>query len=134
MPFWKKQNQRTNKKNSPFEKNNYGYNGLIIIFNKLDIDLFNWIQEETKRERGGMKFTLPNAEGEFYLGWNDFYNIDIKFINTGKKFKSEISLGDFEYMLKEIEAQRDRHVKQIASLLMKTFPSKNTSDNPGKPF
>tara|TARA_B100000965_G_C19590736_1_gene757850 strand:+ start:465 stop:710 length:246 start_codon:yes stop_codon:yes gene_type:complete len=81
-----------------------------------------------------MKFTLPNAEGEFYLGWNDFYNIDIKFINTGKKFKSEISLGDFEYMLKEIEAQRDRHVKQIASLLMKTFPSKNTSDNPGKPF
>ena len=96
MTVLKKQKQKTNKKNSLFEKNNYGYNGLIIIFNKLDINLFNWIQEETKRERGGMKFTLPNAEGDFDLGWNDFYNIDMRFINTGQKFNSEISLAEFE--------------------------------------
>jgi len=127
MLFWKKQDQKTSKKNSHFdiisffEKNNYGYNGIRIIFNKLEIDITDWVHEKITRERGGMSFMLPNCEGEFYLAWDDIYNLDIKFVNTQDEFKSQVSLPDFEYMIKELEEQRKRHVGQIRNMLINHF-------------
>ena len=121
MLFWKKQDQKTSKKNSHFEKNNYGYNGIIIIFNKLEIDITDWVHEKTTRERGGMSFMLPNCEGEFYLAWDDTYNLDIKFITTQQEFISSVTLPEFEYMVKELEEQRKRHVGQIRDMLINHF-------------
>tara|TARA_Y100001935_G_C17154242_1_gene432007 strand:- start:75 stop:278 length:204 start_codon:yes stop_codon:yes gene_type:complete len=64
---------------------------------------------------------LPNCEGEFYLAWDDIYNLDIKFVNTQDEFKSQVSLPDFEYMIKELEEQRKRHVGQIRNMLINHF-------------
>ena len=51
----------------------YGYNGLLRIINNQDIDINEWITERLDKERGGIKFMLPNAEGEIYLTWGDIY-------------------------------------------------------------
>jgi len=66
-------------------ENTYGYTGLISIFNELDIDITNWVSQQTTKERGGIEFTLPNSQGEIYLNWGDLYVIDVKFIHSKKK-------------------------------------------------
>ena len=45
----------------------YGFNGLVRIFNEKEIEMNEWVIERLDKERGGIKFVLPNAEGKSIL-------------------------------------------------------------------
>ena len=103
------------------ETGSYGFNGLIRIFNKYEIDHTNWITKEIDEERGGIEFQLPSAYGKIYLTWGDFYRADITFANTQKTFNDLCSLADIEHIIKLLEEQRERHVDSLRTMLMKMF-------------
>jgi uncharacterized protein (UPF0261 family) len=99
----------------------YGYNGLLRIINNQDIDINEWITERLDKERGGIKFMLPNAEGEIYLTWGDIYHIKLTTVHTKKTFDSIVNLNELQQMLVMLEEQRQRTKKSIADMLMKAF-------------
>lgn len=100
---------------------NEGYEGIIRMFNKLEIDITNWVHEPTDTERGGMNFMLPNAEGELYLSWGDLYHIDMTFVNSKKEFKSTLMLPDTEHIVSTLEKQRSNFVGETRDMLMRMF-------------
>ena len=57
------------KKTVASVENDYGFRGLVKIFHDKEIDMNEWVIEQLYKERGGIKFVLPNAEGKIYLTW-----------------------------------------------------------------
>jgi hypothetical protein len=115
------------------KESDYGFNGLINIFNQKEIDMNDWVFKQLDKERGGIKFMLPNAEGEIYLKWDDLYYIDITFVTTKQKYNEAVSLGDLKDMITLLEDQRKRTVVNIREMLMDKFGS-NKERTDGKPF
>ena len=101
----------------------YGYNGLLRIINNQDIDINEWITERLDKERGGIKFMLPNAEGEIYLTWGDIYHIKLTTVHTKQTFDSIVNLNELQQILVMLEEQRQRVKKTLADMLMKAFKS-----------
>ena len=122
------ENRVENKKKSPFS---YGYRGVIDIFIAKDIDHKDWVIKELNKERGGIEFMLPNADGIIYLSWGDLYNVDITFVNTQKKYKEQVTLPTLELLIVELEEQRKRTVQRLASLIKDAFSGEAPE---GKPF
>jgi len=104
---------------------NYGYDGLRRIFSELDFDMQNWVSKKVDKERGGMQFKLPNADGEIYLEWGDLYRLDVTFVHSGKNFNETLSIADLKEIIKTLEEQRQRHVNSLRGMLMKAFGEKN---------
>ena len=122
------ENREENKKKSP---SSYGFDGLVNIFHRKQIDITNWVIKELNKERGGIEFMLPNADGIIYLSWGDLYNVDITFVNTQKKYKEQVTLPTLELLIVELEEQRKRTVQILASMLKDAFSGEAPE---GKPF
>jgi len=137
MPNSNEQSKEENKKKFPSKKtvasveNDYGYKGLIDIFNKEEIDITNWITEQIYKQRGGITFMLPNAEGSIYLSWEDMYYVDVTFVNTQKKYKELVTIPTLEVLLLGLEEQRQRTVGSIRDMLKDAFKGEAPE---GKPF
>ncbi len=112
---------------------NYGFDGLIQIFNKQEIDITNWIIEPTDKERGGFNFILPNAQGEIYLTWEDMYKTDVTFVNTKRQYNEVVSLPTLEVLINTLEEQRANTVSDLRDLLFNTFKSDKKPPE-GSPF
>ena len=121
MPCSNEQSKEENKQKSPFS---YGYQGLIKTFNKLDINMSNWVTMQSSEQRGGISFMLPNAEGKIYLTWEDLYFVDVRFVNSNGKFKQTVTLGDLDQILTMLEEQRKRTVGSIRDMLKDAFNGK----------
>ena len=109
----------------------YGYRGVIDIFITKNIDHKDWVIKELNKERGGIEFMLPNADGIIYLSWGDLYNVDIRFVNTQKKYKEQVTLPTLELLIVELEEQRKRTVQRLASFIKDAFSGEAPE---GKPF
>ena len=137
MPSLNEQNKEGNKQKSPSKKtvasveNDYGYKGLINIFNKKEIDITDWITEQIYKERGGIDFMLPNAEGQIYLTWGDMYSVDVTFVNTKANYKEVVTLPTLEVLIDTLEEQRQRTVGDIRNMLKDAFKGEAPE---GKPF
>jgi len=114
-----------NKKTVESVENTYGYTGLISIFNELEIDITNWVSQQTTKERGGIEFTLPNSQGEIYLNWGDLYVIDVKFIHSKKRYTETLNLYETKEIIKSLEQQRQRHIDDIKDMLKDMFSGKD---------
>lgn len=114
-----------NKKTVESVENTYGYKGMISIFNELDIDMRNWVSQQTTKERGGIEFTLPNSQGEIYLNWGDLYVIDVKFIHSKKRYTETLNLYETKEIIKSLEQQRQRHIDDIKDMLKDMFSGKD---------
>jgi hypothetical protein len=112
---------KDSKKTVASVENDYGYKGLINIFNKKDIDHKDWIVKKLDKERGGITFMTPNVDGEIYLTWGDIYYVDVMFVNQGKDFKSTVSLPDLENIIVKVEQMRKNFVKQTAEVIKQAF-------------
>ena len=99
----------------------YGFNGIINILNKNDIDHKNWITKRLDKERGGITFMTPNVDGAIYLTWGDIYYVDVMFVNQGKDFKSTVSVSDLENILIKVEKMRKNFVKQTTEVIKEAF-------------
>jgi len=99
----------------------YGFNGIINILNKNDIDHKNWITKRLDKERGGITFMTPNVDGAIYLTWGDIYYVDVMFVNQGKDFKSTVSVSDLENILIRVEEMRKNFVKQTTEVIKEAF-------------
>ena len=128
MPSSNEQSKEENKQKSP---SNYGYEGLIGVFNKLDINITNWVTMQSSEQRGGISFMLPNAEGKIYLTWEDLYFVDVRFVNSNGWFKQAVTLGDLDQILTMLEEQRKRTVGSIRDMLKDAFKGEAPE---GKPF
>lgn len=105
----------------------YGFQGLMTQFTDLGIDQSDWMVKEIKKERGGISFMTPKADGEIYLSWKDIYVADIKFIG-GQEYKNEITIGELRFILNKIEWMRTEFIKGALVALMEAFPSNEESD------
>lgn len=114
-----------NKKTVESVENTYGYKGMISIFNELDIDMRNWVSQQTTKERGGIEFTLPNSQGEIYLNWGDLYVVDVKFIHSKKRYTETLNLYETKEIIKSLEQQRQRHIDDIKDMLKDMFSGKD---------
>ena len=56
-------NQESKEENKQKSPSNYGFDGLLRIFHAQEIDKNDWIIKPIDKERGGMEFMLPSAEG-----------------------------------------------------------------------
>jgi hypothetical protein len=104
---------------------------LIKIFHAEDIDITNWIAQPISKERGGIEFTLPNAQGEIYLTWQDLYKVNVTFVHTKKKYKEIVSIPTVTVLIRELEEQRQRTVAGIRDMLKEKFSGEAPE---GKPF
>ena len=114
-------NQESKEENKQKSPSNYGYEGLIGTFNKLDINITNWVTMQSSEQRGGISFMLPNAEGKIYLTWEDLYFVDVRFVNSNGRFKQAVTLGDLDQILTMLEEQRKRTVGSIRDMLKDAF-------------
>ena len=137
MPCSNEQSKEENKQKFPSENDfnitgpNYGFNGLVNIFHKKEIDMTDWLIEKTDKARGGIEFMLPNAEGKIFLNWGDMYSVDVTFVNTKGKYKEVVTLPTLEVLIDELEEQRKRTVGLIKDMLKDAF---NGEAPEGKPF
>ena len=112
--------EETNKK-SP---SNYGFDGLLGIFNQQEIDINDWIIEPIDKQRGGMNIVLPNVEGQIYLTWSDMYQVDVTFVHTKKKYNELVTLPTLIVLIETMEEQRQRTVGVIRDMLKDAFNGK----------
>ena len=117
-------NQESKEENNKKSPSNYGYDGLLRIFNAQEIDTNDWIIKPIDKERGGLKFMLPSAEGKIYLGWEDFYKVDITFVQTKKSFIETCGLGDVNDIIKMLEQQRINNKAMLLNMLKDAFNGK----------
>ena len=99
----------------------YGFDGLIQIFHKLEIDITDWIIDPLDKERGGFVFMLPNSEGDIYLTWEDMYSVDVTFVNTKANYKEVVTLPTLEVLIQTLEEQRQRTVDGLRDMLIGMF-------------
>jgi len=99
----------------------YGYHGVLKKMAFLDIDSSEWLVKKLKSERGGIQFMLPNAEGKIYLGWSDLYHVDVMFVNSKKRFNSQVQLGELDQILVLLEEQRQSFVRSMGNMIKEAF-------------
>jgi len=121
MHSLKQQSKEENKKKSP---SSYGYRGVVDIFIKNNIDYKDWVVKELDKQRGGIDFMLPNAQGEIYLTWEDLYCVDVTFVNTKATYKEVVTLPELEVMVGKLEEQRQRTVGVIRDMMKDAFSDK----------
>jgi hypothetical protein len=80
--------------------------------------------KELDKQRGGIDFMLPNAQGEIYLTWEDLYCVDVTFVNTKATYKEVVTLPELEVMVGKLEEQRQRTVGVIRDMLKDAFSDK----------
>ena len=117
-------NQESKEENKEKSHSSYGFDGLIQIFHKLEIDITDWIIDPLDKERGGFVFMLPNSEGDIYLTWGDMYSVDVTFVNTKANYKEVVTLPTLEVLIQTLEEQRQRTVGGIRDMLMEKFNGK----------
>ena len=116
-------NQENKVESKEKSHSSYGFDGLIQIFHKLDIDITDWIIDPLDKERGGFVFMLPNSEGDIYLTWEDMYSVDVTFVNTKANYKEIVSLPTLEVLIQTLEEQRQRTVDGLRDMLKEKFSS-----------
>jgi len=99
----------------------YGHNGLLTIFSQRDIDVQDWCYERLDKERGGITFKLPSAEGEIYLNWGDLYHVKVTFVNTKQTFNEDCLLGDLHLILDRLEQQRKSNIGALRDMIKNAF-------------
>lgn len=99
----------------------YGFNGLLRIFNEQEIDITEWVFERLDKERGGISFNLPMCSGEIYLTWGDLYRADIQFVRSQKKYDEVLQLGQLYEIIKELENTRLDFKKSLSEMLKNAF-------------
>ena len=117
-----------------FKETDYGFNGLVQIFNKKEINMQDWVFKKLNKERGGIEFTTPNAQGTIYLNYSDLYNCDITMVNSKKRFESTLMLDEIEEVIQQIEDMRIREVDRIRNMLKDMFKGSGEEREDGKPF
>jgi len=116
-------NQENKVENKEKFHSSYGFNGLIQIFHKLEIDITDWIIDPLDKERGGFVFMLPNSEGDIYLTWEDMYSVDVTFVNTKANYTEVVTLPTLEVLIQTLEDQRQRTVDGLRDMLKEKFSS-----------
>tara|TARA_R100001480_G_scaffold3244_2_gene8740 strand:- start:1784 stop:2152 length:369 start_codon:yes stop_codon:yes gene_type:complete len=120
---------------SHFKKEaDYGYQGVINIFNKKEINIYDWVFKQLHKERGGIEFATPNVQGIIYLNYSDLYNCDITFVNSKEKYEATLVLPELEALIQKIEDMRLREVKRIRNMLKEMFKGDDTEREDGAPF
>ena len=114
-------NQKSKEENNKKSPSSYGFDGLLRIFNEQQINTNDWIIKPIDKERGGIEFMLPSAEGKIYLGWEDFYKVDITFVQTKKSFIETCGLGDVNDIIKMLEEQRIKNKNMLLNMLKDAF-------------
>jgi len=117
-------NQESKEENKQKSPSNYGFDGLLGIFNQQDIDINEWIIEPIDEQRGGMNIVLPNVEGQIYLTWLDMYQVDVTFVHTKKKYNELVTLPTLIVLIETMEEQRQRTVGVIRDMLKDAFNGK----------
>lgn len=105
----------------------YGFKGLMTHFIDLDIEQSDWMVKEIKKERGGISFMTPKADGEIYLLYKDIYYADINLIGD-KKYKAELTIADLRFILNKIESMRKEFIKGASAALKEAFKTSEESD------
>lgn len=137
--FLNQESKEENKEKSPSENDvnitgpNYGFNGIVNIFHKKEIDMTDWIIKKTDKARGGIEFMLPNADGEIFLNWHDMYSVDVTFVNTKANYKEVVNLPTLDVLIDTLEEQRQRTIGSIRDMFMDKFGSDKERKD-GKPF
>ena len=121
MLYYRRKDKEEYKMKSHSKETDYGFRGVINIFNQKEIDMNDWVFKRLDKERGGINFMLPNAEGEIYLQWDDTYYLDITFVSTKQKYSNAVTLGDLKDMITLLEEQRQRTVASIRDMLKDKF-------------
>jgi len=114
-------NQESKEEINKKSPSNYGFDGLLHIFNSQEIDTNDWIIEPIDKERGGMNIVLPNVEGQIYLTWLDMYQVDVTFVHTKKKYNELVTLPTLIVLIDSMEEQRQRTVGVIRDMLKDAF-------------
>ena len=117
-------NQESKEENKQKSPSNYGFDGLLGIFNQQEIDINDWIIEPIDKQRGGMNIVLPNVEGQIYLTWSDMYQVDVTFVHTKKKYNELVTLPTLIVLIETMEEQRQRTVGVIRDMLKDAFNGK----------
>lgn len=117
-------NQESKEENNKKSPSSYGFDGLLSIFHSQEIDTNDWIIKPIDKERGGMEFMLPSAEGKIYLGWEDLYKVDITFVQTKKSFTETCALGDVHEIIDMLEQQRIRNKAMLIDMIKDAFNGK----------
>lgn len=108
---------------------NEGFDSLRRIFTELDIDMSNWVMQPITKERGGLEFKLPSAEGEIFLEWSDLFHVNVTFVQTKKVYDETLTqLGDLYEIVKTLEKQRADNVAGLRDLLMRAFSEKQEEE------
>jgi len=117
-------NQESKEEINKKSPSNYGFDGLLGIFNQQEIDINEWIIEPIDEQRGGMNIVLPNVEGQIYLTWLDMYQVDVTFVHTKKKYNELVTLPTLIVLIETMEEQRQRTVGVIRDMLKDAFNGK----------
>lgn len=133
MLYYKRKDKEEYKMKSHFKETDYGFNGLVQMFNQKEINIQDWVFKQLDKERGGIEFMLPNAQGEIYLTWGDMYSVDVTFVNTQAQYKEVVTLPTLEVLIETLEEQRKKTVESIRDMLMDKFGSDKERED-GKPF
>ena len=133
------ENKVENNKKSPSNEFdgliiNYGFEGVIKIFHQQEIDIKDWIIEPIHKERGGMEFMLPNAEGEIYLTWGDLYSVNVTFIDSKINYNEVVIFPTLCALIEKLEEQRERTVGTIRDMLFDAFNRDTPPREDGNPF
>ena len=101
---------------------NEGFDSLRRIFTELDIDITEWVSKPITKERGGLEFMLPSAEGEIYLEWSDLFRVNVTFVQTKKVYDETLTqLGDLYEIIKTLENQRKSFIGGLRDMLFREF-------------
>lgn len=117
-------NQESKEENKQKSPSNYGFDGLLRIFHSQEIDTNDWIIKPIDKERGGMEFMLPSAEGKIYLGWEDLYKVKITFVRTKNTFDETCSLSGVHEIIDMLEQQRIRNKAMLIDMIKDAFNGK----------
>jgi len=101
---------------------NEGFDSLRRIFTELDIDISEWVAKPITKERGGLEFMLPSAEGEIYLEWTDLFHVNVTFVQSKGVYNETLTqLGDLYEIIKTLENQRKKFIGGLRDMLFREF-------------
>jgi len=101
---------------------NEGLDSLRRIFNELNIDISEWVTKPITKERGGIEFMLPNADGEIYLEWTDLFKVNVTFVQSKNVYNETLyQLGDLYEIIKTLENQRKSFIGGLRDMLFREF-------------
>ena len=99
----------------------YGFNGLVRIFNEKEIEMNEWVIEKLDKERGGIT-SLYTGEKSILRG--EIYTKLMLYLLLHKRDTIKLhSIGELYEIIDASEKSRLRVKKTIADMLMKAFKS-----------